>query len=215
MEGSGCNSATEEFVKLLLRHDSAPQEQGLECKHSNQLSSPEIISVTIARFLRRGTLRRSPSHLAIVVLPDEATAFQAYRLLQYHGISPENLAIVGEGYSSPERVGLMKPTQIAVRTARRLGTNAAVFGAIVCFVLSLFWQVEANLIQVMLLTGFLSGICGAIVGALIGLLGEGSAASIYRHHLNQGRYLLMMEGPENLVRWGQEVLNHYSAPSPH
>lgn len=170
--------------------------------------------MTIARFPRRGTHRRRSTQLAVVVLPNEATAFQAYRLLQYHGISPENLAIVGEGYSSPDRVGLLKPTQIAVYKARSLAFCAALAGTLLSLVISLVGQV-AEFAIVVLLTAGLSGLCGAIMGALIGYFGEGSTASIYRHHLNQGRYLLMIEGPETLVRWGQEVLNHYSAPSPY
>jgi hypothetical protein len=171
--------------------------------------------VTIARFLQGATQRRRSSHLAVVVLPNEATAFQAYRLLQYHGISPENLAIVGEGYSSPERVGLRKPSQIAMRQARRLALQSALVGTTLGILVSLASQVGLHWFAVGVITGSVSGGCGAIVGGLIGYLGEGSTASIYRHHLNQGRYLLMMEGPETLVRWGQEVLSHYSAPSPH
>jgi hypothetical protein len=150
-----------------------------------------------------------------VVLPNEATAFQAYRLLQYHGISPENLAIVGEGYSSPDRVGIRKPCQIALRQARRLALHALLLGTTLGVIVSLVSQVGLHWLIVGALTGSISGTCGAIVGWLIGYLGEGSTASIYRHHLNQGRYLLMMEGPETLVRWGQEVLSHYSTPSPH
>lgn len=179
------------------------------------VSSHWIIFVTIARFLRRATDRRRSSHLAVVVLPNEATAFQAYRLLQYHGISPENLAIVGEGYSSPDRVGLMKPTQFAMRKARSYAITSAFVGTVLCLGIWLFWQIEINALLLVPLAGLSSGVCGATVGALIGYLGEGSTASIYRHHLDQGRYLLMMEGPETLIRWGQEVLSHYSAPSPH
>lgn len=178
------------------------------------LSSPWVNFVTIARFTRRGTLKRRPTHTAVVVLPNEATAFQAYRLLHYHGISPENLAIVGEGYSSPERVGLKKPTQIAMQKARGLGFNAALLGGLLSLTIALVGQVR-DLAIVVPVTAVLSGLCGAAIGVVIGYLGEGSTASIYRHHLNQGRYLLMMEGPETLVRWGQEVLSHYSAPSPH
>jgi hypothetical protein len=171
--------------------------------------------VTIARFFRRGTLKRRSTYLAVIVLPNEATAFQAYRLLHYHGISPEHLAIVGEGYSSPDRVGLMQPIQIAVRKARSYALVSAVVGSIVCLATTLIGRIESSLMVIVPLTGLLSGVCGAALGALFGFLGEGSTASIYRHHLNRGRYLLMMEGPEQLVRWGQEVLSHYSAPSPH
>lgn len=169
--------------------------------------------MAIAQFLRRGALKRRPTYLAIVVLPDEATAFQAYRLLHYHGISPENLAIVGEGYSSPERVGLMQPAQIALKKARSFALTAGFLGSATCLAISLFRWMELNLLSAIPLTLIVSGVVGALLGALIGFLGEGSAASIYRHHLTQGRYLLLMEGSENLVRWGQEVLSHYSAPS--
>jgi len=171
--------------------------------------------VTIARFLRKGTFRRRHSQLSIVVLPNEGTAFQAYRLLHYHGISPENLAIVGKGYSSPELVGLMAPIQIAYHKARHFAVTAGISGSMLSLAMTLFRIVEFNWAIAVPLTGFFSAVCGAVVGGLIGFLGEGSAASIYRHHLNQGRYLLMIEGPEDMVRWGQQVLNHYSAPSPH
>lgn len=111
----------------------------------------------------------------------------------------------------------MRPMQIAAHTARRLAVNAAVFGVVICIVISFFWGVDVNLVLVLLVTGVLSGLCGAVVGLLIGLLGEeGSAAGVYRHHLSRGRYLLMIEsGKEATVRWGQEVLNHYSTPSLH
>ena len=57
-------------------------------------------------------------HLLIAVLPDELSAFEAYRLLQLHGISPENLALVGKGYTAPERVGLIEPSHIVRRYGR-------------------------------------------------------------------------------------------------
>lgn len=169
----------------------------------------------MARFRRRPPQRRRSSHLEVVVLPNEATAFQAYRLLQYHGISPENLAIVGEGYSSPERVGLLKRSQLAWRRSQRLSVRSLLSGTLMGCVAVVAFHLEVNWIAVISLTGLMSGLSGAIVGWLIGYFGEGSTASIYRHHLEHGRYLLMMEGPETLVRWGQEVLSHYSAPSPH
>lgn len=169
----------------------------------------------ITQFLKKSQFRRRSSHLAIVVLPDEATAFQAYRLLQYHGISPENLAIVGEGYSSPDRVGLVKPSQIVFRRARSLSISSSLFGTALAIAIPLLWKIEANLLTIVAATAIVSAVCGAIVGAVLGFLGEGSTMGIYRHHLDQGRYLLMMEGSETLVRWGQEVLGYYSAPSLH
>lgn len=160
-------------------------------------------------------LGRRTTHLAIVVFPDEGSVFQAYRLLHYHGISPENLAIVGHGYSSPERVGLMTPLRIIVYKALMYGVVSSAVGAILGVVSILVWKLQHDLALVLPMCAVLSGLAGTVLGALFGLFGEGTTASIYRHHLRQGRYLLMMEGSENLVRWGQEVLGCYSAPSPH
>ncbi|MGI0489539.1 hypothetical protein ACN4EK_29335 [Pantanalinema rosaneae CENA516] len=175
--------------------------------------------MTIARLLRRTAIGRRPTCLAIVVFPDEAAVFQAYRLLHYHGISPENLAIVGQGYSSPERVGLMQPMQIATRKATTLGSVGCLIGICVSIILALFDELSVGELTFLASVIGMGAIVGCLVGAFVGIvsgfLGEGTTVSIYRHHLRQGRYLLMMEGSEKLVRWGQEVLSYYSAPSPH
>ena len=171
--------------------------------------------MTVKRFLRQTTLARR-SHLTVFILSDEAAAFQAYRLLQSHGISPEHLAIVGEGYSSPERVGLLKPMQIATRKAKILAIFAGTVGSAIAFAGALFIHlgleltINSNLLLITVASGIVSGFCGAVSGALLGFLGEGNTSGIYRHYLSQGRYLLMMEGSEKLVRRGQEILNHYS-----
>lgn len=169
----------------------------------------------ISRIFRKSALGRRTTHLAIVVFPDEGSVFQAYRLLHYHGVSPENLAIVGQGYSSPERVGLLKPMGIIFRKALNHAIASGVVGVCLSVVANLVWDFEKDFIVILLVCTLLSGFAGACVGALFGFLGEGTTASVYRHHLRQGRYLLMMEGSENLVRWGQEVLGYYSTPSPH
>jgi len=172
--------------------------------------------VKLPCFLRRTAPRRRSNHLYVAVLTNEAIAFQAYRLLHYHGISPEHLAIVGQGYSSPERVGLLSPVQIAARQARTLGSIGAGLAGIVGTAIAVFWHLDPRLLIVLILaTAMMGSLCGMLLGAVFGFLGEGSTASVYRHHLNQGRYLLMIEGSESLVRWGQEVLSHYSTPSPY
>jgi len=180
-----------------------------------RVPSPFIDPVSISRLFRKSPLGRRTSHLAIVVFPDEGSVFQAYRLLHYHGISPEHLAIVGQGYSSPERVGLMNPLSIVFRKAIIYAVVASLVGAVLSAIVVLLWKLQQEIAMVVPTCALISGLSGAMMGGLFGLLGEGSTASVYRHHLRQGRYLLMMEGSENLVRWGQEVLGYYSAASPH
>ena len=175
--------------------------------------------MSVTRFLRKNGLIRRQTFLAVMVFPDEASVFQAYRLLHYHGISPEHLAIVGSGYSNPESVGLLKPMQLALRKARFLsivlGTLGAIAGAILFFAVHFGWTnfTELKTPLVIPAVSIVCGFFGAVIGALFGLFGEGTTASIYRHHLDRGQYLLMIEGSERLVRWGQEVLSHYSTSS--
>jgi hypothetical protein len=137
--------------------------------------------------------------------------------LNYHGVSPENVAIVGEGYSSPDRIGLLRPRQIALRQAITWGLLAGALGLAAGCVSELILHIDLSQILYLnprvLLIPVLGLACltiGAIVGWFIGIFGKGTAASIFRHHLSRGHYLLMIEGTENLVRWGQEVLGHYS-----
>lgn len=182
---------------------------------------PLISFVTVTHFLRKTGLVRRQTHLAVIIFPNEASAFQAYRLLHHYGISPEHLAIVGQGYSSPEHVGLLKPMQIATRKARTLSIFAGLLGSIVGLILFLAQSsgyAELHSFRHMLVVpacGIMSGFFGAVVGGLFGLFGEGTTVSVYRHHLNRGQYLLMMEGSEKLVRWGQEVLSQYSTSKSH
>lgn len=180
--------------------------------------------MTYTHTLRRKTPARRQSHLAVIELPDEIAAFQAYRLLQYHGISPENLAIVGKGYSSPEHIGLLRPVQIARRKSLSISIISGSLGTVIgCLVFvagatQAFSTLTINAIQnadpadwlIVPAFGLSSGFLGAVFGALWGFFGEGTAAELYRHRLRQGRYLLMIEGSEKLVRWSQKVLRHYA-----
>jgi hypothetical protein len=173
--------------------------------------------VTPARLLRQNSTKRQ-TFLAIVPLSNEAAAFDAYRLLQYHGISPEHLAIVGQGYSSPDRVGLLEPMQIALHKARRFALITGTAGSVVglAVFLALHWGFDTSLTLTLMLliptAGIVGGFSGAVVGALFGFLGEGTTVGIYHHHVRQGGYLLMMEGSQPLVRRGEEILKQYSAP---
>ncbi len=172
--------------------------------------------MTVTRFLRKTGLVRRQTHLAVVIFPDEASAFQAYRLLHYYGISPEHLAIVGKGYSNPDHIGLLRPMQIALHQARRWSILAGTIASLMAFVLVLVQSHGySNLdslkpLGLMPVAGVVGGFFGAVIGGLFGLFGEGTTVSVYRHHLNRGQYLLMMEGPEKLVRWGQDILSQYS-----
>lgn len=169
--------------------------------------------MTDNRFLYRTFWKRRSSRLVVVVLPTEISALQVYRLLQYHGISPENLAIVGAGYNQPESIGLADPLHQAQCQATRFSGWAFCLGCVLGLVL--FLPVNMPVVWVLqktLWVGGWSGIWGLAIGALTGWMGEGRRARTYRHHVQAGGYLLLVEGSEALVHLSQEILSHYYTP---
>jgi hypothetical protein len=138
-------------------------------------------------------------------------------LLQCHGISPENLALVGKGYNSPDSVGLFNPTHTAWRYAKRgmfwLGAISTVTGII----LYLIFRIKlANLdwYQALFTIASTSGLIGIFIGGAIGTLYgwffKSSLSISCRTCLDRGQYLLMLEGSETLTRRGKEILDEYT-----
>ncbi|MBK4729882.1 hypothetical protein JJD41_08400 [Oxynema sp. CENA135] len=162
--------------------------------------------------------RKRHSYLAIVPLPDETAAFRAYRVLQSCGISPEHLAIVGEGYSSPQRIGLLEPWPMATAKARQFAVRIGTSGAAIALLAVAVWHwgfdypLDFHLLSVIPACAIVGGFFGAVLGALLSFLTEGSTVGVYHHHLRQGGYLLMIEGSQKLVRRGQDVLKQYMSP---
>lgn len=141
----------------------------------------------------------------------------AYRLLHYHGISPENLAIVGEGYSKPEWVGLMEPRHLTHRRIRVCAFMGALFASALAFaVMGLYHsygsQISLTFMAVIPIASGLGALLGVGLASLWRYLSELGRLSVYRHHLRQGHYLLMIEGQEKIVRLSQEVLGQYAPP---
>lgn len=168
--------------------------------------------------LRRRSKRFLNSHLAIAVFPSASTAFMAYRLLHYHGVSPENLALVGNGYSKPEWVGLTEARQFSRSRSRACAFVGSLLTSAVGFALVGLFHTDLGL-GLPLALALLVPACalgGALAGAGLGWLtscfSEMGRLSIYRHHLSQGHYLLMIEGSEKIVRLSQEVLGQYATP---
>jgi hypothetical protein len=157
----------------------------------------------------------------IAVLPDESSAFEAYRLLQCHGISPENLALVGKGYSSPDSVGLFNPTHTTWRYTKRgmlwLGTSSILLGIILYLILrirlpNLDWY--QTLFTIASTSGLIGIVIGGAIGTAYGWFFKSSLSISCRGCLDRGQYLLMLEGSETLTRKGREILDEYTV-KPH
>jgi hypothetical protein len=156
------------------------------------------------------------SRLMIAVLPDETSAFEAYQLLWRNGIPPQNLALVGKGYSNPEHVGLVEPRQIATSYARNgslLMGMITITGLILWYFLYWLWagsppklpnkEMLFPLLTVGLAVNF--GF-GAALGFFYGVFFMSSTSIACRNCLKRGQYLLMLEGSESLIKKAKEIL---------
>ncbi|MCS6960384.1 MAG: hypothetical protein RMK91_10090 [Pseudanabaenaceae cyanobacterium SKYGB_i_bin29] len=159
---------------------------------------------------------KSPPQM-IVIFPDEELAFDAYRFLQINGISPENMVLVGKGFSSPEYLGcLMPPYRIARQTAiggmgsgLRIGSLLALLAmGLVLYLRLLPWWWAIGL-GVSLLCG--ATLVGGILGWLFGWLHRSHISAKCRSYLNQGQYILLLEGSEAVIRRGREILHSYGS----
>ncbi len=149
----------------------------------------------------------------IAVLPDEVSAFEAYRLLQFHGISPENLALVGKGYTDPESVGLIEPTRVVWRYGRYGMYCLSVLGVAIAVGLAMFMQRDYLWWLVAGTAGLVLGGCvGLVAGMVYGLIFKTATAIACHNCLKRGQYLLLLEGSEALTRRGKEILSSYAVP---
>jgi hypothetical protein len=147
----------------------------------------------------------------IAVLPDELAAFEAYRLLQVHGISPENLALVGKGYTTPESVGLLEPSKVVWRYGRYGMYFLGVAGLVIALVVAVSMNLDYALLFAAGLGGMgLGGIIGLVVGMIYGVIFKSATAIACHNCLKQGQYLLLLEGSEALTRKGREILSSYA-----
>lgn len=163
------------------------------------------------------TTRPKNSRLMIAVLPDETSAFRAYLHLRDHGISLENLALVGKGYSSLENVGLLEPKRMAWRYAKQGLIKGGLIGTVLGTILHLITNLRLSMLswgQTLLAVAIASGLVGSIIGAILGtaygLIYKSSTSIACRNCLRRGQYLLLLEGSETLTRRGREILNKYT-----
>jgi hypothetical protein len=146
-------------------------------------------------------------------------------LLRSHGIPPQNLALVGDGYSSPESVGLIEPRRMAWRYAKYLSLFLGVAGmAIGALLLVLYGEQlrflgipylvksapQLTMIVMAILCGLIGSSLGVLLGIAYGLFFKSNTSIICRKRLRRGEYILLIEGPEDITRRSREILGKYT-----
>jgi hypothetical protein len=156
------------------------------------------------------------SRLMIAVLPDETSAFDAYQLLWRNGIPPQNLALVGKGFSNPDHVGLVEPRQIAKSYARNGSVSLGLFSVVSLLIWYLgygFWTGSSTKIPtteelgaIFTVTLIVGCGLGAALGFFYGVFFKSSTSIACRNCLKRGQYLLMLEGSEQMVKKAKQIL---------
>lgn len=152
----------------------------------------------------------------VAVLSDRIQAEEAYTALEKQGVPTEQVDILGNGYKSADEYGLIDPNQQARKGAIREAYWLVPFGFVAGYAFNLLTGIEIlpigglgnHLIGGLL--GAASGGLGAfLVGGGVGLtVGSGDALP-YRNRLNEGKYLIVVKGKEELTRQATRVLRSF------
>ncbi|MBF2008736.1 MAG: hypothetical protein IGS49_25635 [Chlorogloeopsis fritschii C42_A2020_084] len=150
----------------------------------------------------------------IAVLSDRIQAEAAYLALEKEGIKS---TILGKGYKSADEFGLIDPKEPAKKQARLMAFWLVPFGffagttfSIITGLNTFAWAGEIGNHIIGGLLGAGSGALGSLfVGGGIGLIVGSGDALPYRNRLNEGKYLIVVQGSETLIRQANRILRQY------
>lgn len=152
----------------------------------------------------------------IAVYSNRIQAEAAYTALEKVGLPTEQISILGNGYKSADEYGLINPNQQAKSNAQRLSYWLLPFGFAAGYCFNLLTNIEiipaGGMINPIIggLLGAVSGVLGGlVVGGSVGLTVDSPDALIYRNRLNSGKYLIIFEGTEELVKQATNILRSF------
>ncbi len=153
----------------------------------------------------------------VAVLPDRIKAEAAYLALEKDGIPVEKVTILGRGYKSADEFGLIDPNEQAKKQSRLMSFWLVPFGFVSGLTFNLLtglntfpWAGDVGNVVIGGLLGAGAGAMGALfVGGGVGLIVGGGDALPYRNRLNAGKYLIVVQASENLIRQATRVLRQF------
>jgi hypothetical protein len=164
----------------------------------------------------------------IAVLPNREQAEAAASALRSSKVSDDHISIIGEGYDSPESLGVVEaPSQARIR-ARQVSYWVMSIGFIGGFAFSWLNGIEVIPNAAAIINHTLSGWIGAGAGALISVIvggplgwtSSGDALSLH-DSMHAGKYVLSVQGDakqmkelsRTLSQFQPEKVQLFAAPS--
>jgi hypothetical protein len=180
-----------------------------------RLASAHAVTLLVQEF-KANTPALTMNYL-IAVLQDRIEAEEAYSTLEREGLPMDKISILGRGYKSADEFGLIDPNAEAKKQTNQLAYWIIPFGFIAGYAFNL--QTGIQLIEWIGVLGnhILGGIFGALAGAMGSLFVGGSMGLVtgsgdalpYRNRLNAGKYLIVVKGPETLIRQATKLLRQF------
>lgn len=150
----------------------------------------------------------------IAVLNDRIQAEEAYTLLEKANIPTQQISIVGKGYKTADEFGFIDPNAEAKKGATRMAYWLIPFGFFGGFTFDAITTIDTFGWAGEPFNHIIGGLLGAIGGAMgsffigggAGLI-EGSGDALpYRNRLNAGKYLVVVEGSEQIKKEATTIL---------
>lgn len=150
----------------------------------------------------------------VAVLADRIQAEEAYSALEKEGLPMDKITILGKGYKSADEYGLIDPNEQARKQVQLMASWLVPFGFIggACFNVitgldTFAWAGEIGSPLIAGILGALSGLMGSVfVGGGVGFIVGGGDALPYRNRINAGKYLVVVQGTETLIRQATKIL---------
>ena len=150
---------------------------------------------------------QSPQNYLVAVLTSRAQAEEAYEALLRQGLPIDQLDILGEGYKSADQFGLINPDEEADKQSLNLLPWLIPFGFGAGYLFNLLTDIRlfqwagafGNHIIGGLFGAAAAGMGSYFTGRLVGWTTASGDAIAYRNRLNQGKYLLIARGSDDVI----------------
>ncbi|UBF26539.1 hypothetical protein K9N68_00555 [Kovacikia minuta CCNUW1] len=153
----------------------------------------------------------------VAVLSNRSQAEAAYSALEKEGLPNSQIDILGNGYKSADEYGLINPQQAALKGAKRQVYWLIPFGFAAGYAFNLLTGIEISPAIAPIGNHLIGGLLGAAAGVLGAYVAGGSVgftigsgdALPYRNRLNAGKYLIIVKGPDELMRQATRILRQF------
>ena len=153
----------------------------------------------------------------VTVLRDRIQAEEVYCALEKEGLPLSTINILGKGYKSADEFGFIDPNQAARKQAQLMATWLMPFGffggitfSVISGLQTFAWAGEMGNHAIGGLLGCLSGGMGALfVGGGVGLISGSGDALPYRNRLQEGKYLIVIQGSSGLIEQATTIIRPF------